>query len=331
MNTILYVLVSSPSDVYLEQAYISMHSLRYYMPNVHIVLLTDNATKRTFTGIRKDETKYADEIIAIDLDADKYNGQQRSRILKTSARKYVKGDFLYIDCDTIITKPLPLDDVEVIDADIAACWDTHSLFKDNPYRDMCIEHARLLGWNIESEKEYFNCGVMYVKDSPVAYKFYESWNKNWYEGLEKGVKMDQPSFALTNHQMNHVVKVMHDVWNCELKHGIRYLKDAYIVHYLCTNPSVFQTKQLFLLNEKDVLMEVKRTGCLSEDINRTIEDPFYGLADITHLFAGEDIYFFQTKSYTYLRSRFKKGRVSLQEKWLMLFKAIGDIKCKLFG
>ena len=329
MNTILYVLVSSPSDIYLEQAYISMHSLRYYMPNAYIVLLTDSATKRSFTGIRKEETKYADEIIAIDLDADKYNGQQRSRILKTSARKHIKGDFLFIDCDTIIAKPL--DDIKDIDADIAACWDTHSLFKDNPYRDMCIEHAKLIGWNVEDEKEYFNSGVIYVKDSPIAHKFYDLWNKNWFEGLEKEVKMDQPSFALTNHQMNHVVKVMPDVWNCELKHGIRYLKDAYVVHYLCTNTSQFQTKQLFLLNEKEVLQEVKRTGSISEDIQKTIEDPFYGLAEVTHVFAGEDIYFFHTKSYKYLRSRFKRGKNSKQEKWLMLFKAIGDFKKKLFG
>ena len=329
METIIvYVLTSSENDIYLEQAFVSMYSLKYYMPESHTILLTDKETEKTFAGLRKEEIKYADEIIAIDLDAEKYNGQQRSRILKTSVRKHVKGDFLFIDCDTIITKPLY--DIEGIDADIAACWDTHSLFEDNPYRDMCIEHAQLLGWNVENEKEYFNSGVIYVKDSPIAHQFYDLWNQNWLNGLEKGVKMDQPAFALTNFQMGHIIKTLPDIWNCELKHGIRYLKDAYIVHYLCTNPSVFQSKQLFILNEKDVLMEIKRTGCVPENIKKTIDDPFYGLAEITHVFAGEDIYFFHTDSYKYLRSRFKRGKKSMQDKWLMVFKSIGDFKNKLF-
>lgn len=324
----VYVLTSTENDIYLEQAYVSMCSLKHHMPNAHVVLLTDSATKKTFTGNRETEIRYADEIIVIDLDAGKFNGQQRSRILKTSVRKHVKGDFLFIDCDTIITKPL--NDIEGIDADIAACWDTHSLFKDNPYRDMCIEHAQILGWNVENEKEYFNSGVIYVKDSPTAHKFYGLWNQNWLNGLEKGVKMDQPAFALTNFQMGHIIKTLPDTWNCELKHGIRYLKDAYIVHYLCTNPSVFQSRQLFILNEKDVLMEIKRTGCIPEDVKKTIDDPFNGLADITHVFAGEDVYFFQSDSYKYLRSRFKRGKKSMQDKWLLLLKRIGNFKNKLF-
>lgn len=324
----VYVLTSTENDIYLEQAYVSMCSLKHHMPNAHVVLLTDSATKKTFTGNRETEIRYADEIIVIDLDAGKFNGQQRSRILKTSVRRYVKGDFLFIDCDTIITKPL--NDIEGIDADIAACWDTHSLFKDNPYRDMCIEHAQLLGWNVEDEKEYFNSGVIYVKDSPIAHQFYELWNQNWLDGLGKGVKMDQPAFALTNSQMGHIIKALPDTWNCELKHGIKFLKDAYIVHYLCTNPSVFQSKQLFILNEEDVLMEIKRTGCIPEDIKKTIDDPFYGLADITHVFAGEDVYFFHTNSYKYLRSRFKMGKTSIQDKWLLLFQFMGDLKNKIF-
>ena len=325
---IVYVLTSSPSDIYLEQAFVSMYSLKHHMPEAHIVMLTDSVTEKSFTGVRKTEIKYVDEMVVIDIDANKYNGQQRSRILKTSVRKHVKGDFLFIDCDTIITKPLY--DIEGIDADIAACWDTHSLFKDNPYRGMCIEHAQLLGWNVEDEKEYFNSGVIYVKDSPIARQFYELWNQNWLDGLEKGVKMDQPTLALTNFQMGHIIKTLPDIWNCELKHGIRYLKDAYIVHYLCTNPSTFQSKQLFILNEKDVLMEIKKTGCISEEIKETIKDPFYGLAETTHVFAGEDVYFFQSDSYKYLRSRFKRGRISIQDKWLLLFQSMGVLRNKIF-
>ena len=52
---IVYVLVSSNNDIYLEQAYVSMYSVKYYMPDAHITLLTDKLTEATFIGIRKKE------------------------------------------------------------------------------------------------------------------------------------------------------------------------------------------------------------------------------------------------------------------------------------
>ena len=125
---LLYVLVSSDNDFYLEQAYISMYSAKYHMPNAHITLLTDKATEATFTNNRKKEVEYADMIISVDLDTQKYNAHKRSRILKTSARQYVRGDYLYIDCDTVIVKPFP--DFSHFNAPLMACWDTHSAFKE---------------------------------------------------------------------------------------------------------------------------------------------------------------------------------------------------------
>ncbi len=306
MTQFVYVLTSTENDIYLEQAYVSMCSLKHYMPKAHIVLLTDTATQRTFIGVREKEIRFADKIIAIDLDAQKYNGQKRSRILKTSVRKHIKGDFLFIDCDTIITKPL--NDIEKIDAEIAACWDTHSLFKDNPYRDMCVEHAKLLGWNVEQEEEYFNSGVIYVKDTPLTQQFYDLWNKNWFEGETRGVNMDQPAFALTNFQMGHIVKVLPDIWNCELKHGIKFLKDTNIVHYLCTNASKGQDKQLFIMNEKSELLKIKETGEITPDIIETINDPFYGIARLTHCFAGDDVYYFMSYGHHFMRWRYPNGK-----------------------
>ena len=197
----VYVLVSSPQDIYLEQAFISMHSLRHYMPNVNITLLTDRLSAETFIGIRETETKYVDEMIVVDLDDKVFTPQQRSRQLKTSARNKIKGDFLFVDCDTIIVNPL--DNIDDIKSPIAACRDTHSCFADNPYRKMCLDHGRLLGWPIDEEYEYFNSGVIYVKDCPETYDFYQRWNMNLNMGYDNGVYMDQPSFAKTNYEMGH--------------------------------------------------------------------------------------------------------------------------------
>ncbi len=324
---IAYVLVSSRQDIYLEQAYISMHSLRYHMPEAHIVLLTDQLTADSLIDSRKTMIKYVDELIIEKLDNEKLNAHQRSRQLKTTLRNRVKGDFLYIDCDTVIEQPL--DSIDDFDASIAACRDTHSAFIDNPYRDMCIRHGHLLEWPIGDEIDYFNSGVIYVKDCPETHSFYKHWNENLISGYRKNVYMDQPSFAKTNYEMGHIVKHLPNEWNCQLKHGIKYLKDAFIVHYLCTNPSIFQNKQLFLLNDKEVLLGLKHTGETSKEIEEVIKDPFKGLAEVTHCFAGDDIYFFQAESYNYLRSHYSKKKESIQDRLLLLLRSIGMYKNRL--
>lgn len=75
---IVYMVVSSPKDIYLEQAYVSMCSLKRHNPEAHAIILTDELTAATFTGVRKLETKYADEIVAVKLP-ENLNGQRRSR------------------------------------------------------------------------------------------------------------------------------------------------------------------------------------------------------------------------------------------------------------
>lgn len=303
---IVYVVVSSPEDVYLEQAFVSMYSLKFHMPDAHIILLTDKLTSETLTGIRKKEVKYADEIIVRDLDGRVYNAQQRSRLLKTSIRNLIEGDYLYIDCDTVISRPL--NDIDCVSAEIAACYDSHCTFMDNPYREMNLQLGKRLEWPmIEQEIVFYNCGVLYVKDVPVTHEFYCHWNAYLIDGYKNSVYKDQPSFAKANYRMGHIVQKLDDEWNCELKHGIRYLKDAYIVHYLCTNASQCQNEQLFILNERSVLLEVKQTGLLNGQIMETIRDPFKGLAKLTYSFSGDDIYFFMTNEYQFVRKHFKSG------------------------
>lgn len=324
---IVYVVVSTPDDIYLEQAYVSMCSVRRWMPEAHIILLTDQLTADTFTGVREREIGLANEIVTVALDGKKWNAQQRSRQLKTSARQRVSGDFLFIDCDTIITRPL--DEIDNTVADIAACRDSHAALADNPYIDGIIYLGHQLGWAVEKERDYFNSGVIYCKDKPVSHEFYRRWNENLNSGYPKRVFKDQPSFAKANYEMGHVVQHLPDIWNCELRHGIRYLKDACIVHYLCTSPTHNKDHQLFILNEEETLLEVKRNGEINETIQAVFEDPFKGLAETTNCFAGEDVAFLQSRGFFFLRKHYRKGKRSFPENVLLLMENVSKIPGKL--
>lgn len=322
---LLYVIVSDERDIYLEQGHVSMFSAKMHMPECHVTILTDVKTRDTFKGIRKEETKYADEIVAIELDPN-LPAQKRSRLLKTNARNYVDGDFLFIDCDTIIVK-----DLSIIDNDtsiLSACWDSHSDFPHNPYRYDSIKDSKKLGVDISNEAVYFNSGVMLVKDNEFTRNFYRRWSENYLKGYQKGVYMDQPSLEVTNIELKYPIQKLEPEWNCELKHGIKYLKDAYIVHYLCTNPSRSNDQQLFLLNEKEVFLDIKKTAVIPPKIIEVIKDPFKGLADVTHCFAGKELDFFHTRTYSFFIKRFlNKDRNMAIERFFTLYSTLKS-KCE---
>lgn len=301
---IAYVLTSTPKDVYLEQAFVSMNSIKYYMPDAHITLVVDEKTSETFTSTRKKMSSFADEIVIVPLNKS-YSTKLRSRLLKTNLRNYIKGDYLFIDTDTVICHPMY--EVEKFKSEIAAVYDTHSIFEFNPYRDMCLEHGHKLNWSIETEKEYFNSGVIYVKDTPKTHDFFTLWQKNYLDSYSKGVSMDQPSFAKTNFEFDHIIRPLSGIWNCQFKHGVRFLKDAKIVHYFVTNVSKGGSPP-FLLNKREVFDTIKQEGIINETINEIIKDPFCGIADVTHLYSGDDLIFFRTMSYRRIYKLYKNNR-----------------------
>lgn len=298
---LLYVLVSSESDIYLEQAYISMMSARHQMPDVKITLVTDNQTDKTLVGNRKKILDLINEKIIKDLPFG-LSGQKRSRILKTSCRNLVNGDFLFIDCDTIVLKPL--DEIDFYPHELAACRDSHAFFTNNPYRKMCIDHCRSLGCNIENENEYFNSGVILARDTKIVHSFYEEWNKNWEFGVTKHVFMDQPSFARTNLEFNHLITKLDDVWNCQIIHGVKYIQDAKILHYLCTSPTKNGDSQIFILRDKSRFFEIKKTMNISPDIYKCFDNPFEGIEECVHILAGNNVKFCQSEIFIYFERNF---------------------------
>lgn len=325
---IAYVLVSNDDDIYLEQAYVSMYSARQHNPDAVITVVTDELTERTLVGRRREQMRYADNIIVVKTD-DTLNGQRRSRLLKTSLRSHVRGDFLYIDTDTIVVRPLH--DITRCTADIAYCHDSHCVdFGRNPYRPMNIAMGRAAGMPVDGEEHYFNSGVAWVRDTEAARRFYAAWHANLLRSQQRGVFMDQTSLNYTNSRLGHVIEPLADEWNVELKHGIRFLKDARIVHYLCTNRGVTGDEQFFIMNDYDVLNSIKQTAVIPDEVRATVSDPFRGLAAVTHCFAGRDVTFFQDEVFTFVRAEYDAPAVfALITRCIHLYKWLRRWKYRL--
>ena len=310
---LVYILVSTVKDCYLEQAFVSVSSARRHNPGAEIILLTDQATAKSLDSrgpIGKAFEALFTSVVVAPLDAS-LPAMLRSRLLKTGMRFYVEGDFLFIDADTVIARPL--DDIDAVEAPLAACRDLHSPFAMHPHRQATVNLCRKLRFDVSGAAEYFNSGVMLVKDTPGTHAFFEEWRDNYEHGYAAGVRPDQPSLAKTLASSAIKIALLPDEWNCEVQNGVRYLGDAYIIHYMVTNVGCGTQEQLYLLNRESALLAMRKAGGLTPEVQEVIDNPFHGYAPVTQVFAGEDLFLFRTRRYRWLRKHFRLNRWSFRE------------------
>ena len=253
---LVYVLTCSPEDDYIEQALMAVWSARYYNPDAHIVLLTDNLTNGLLRDNRGELLNYISEKIVIPFDDDK-NMHYRSRWLKTSVRNLIDGDFLFIDSDTIVT--CDLSHIEQIEADIAMVRDENIdvANEDIAAARPMIENCRTIGIDITKEKYYFNSGVMYVRDNDVARNLYVKWHGLWKEGVAKGINLDQPTFARANIECGHPVVLLDDKWNTIVQTQIEEVYIAYILHFWHSVSFLYSKRVLSYISNKGLTDFIK--------------------------------------------------------------------------
>ena len=99
---IVYVLVSQESDFYYEMLLLSLHSLRLYhsREDTEVVVVMDQDTHTRLQEMRATLLKEITPL-PVDVPSD-YSIKQRSRYLKTNLRELLRGDFLYLDTDTVL-------------------------------------------------------------------------------------------------------------------------------------------------------------------------------------------------------------------------------------
>jgi len=265
----LYVLTSSGEDDYYEQFLLSLTSLKMRMPDAFVSLLTDNKTANTLVGKRSECKKMTNELKIIAL-SEELSMAERSRWLKTTMREQIKGDFLFLDCDTVIADDLS--DLETFDVNIGMVLDHHTLMsnytgihkeRQKHYDEICRFES------IEKMNTYYNSGVMYCKDNEIVHDFFKKWHELWLYTRSKSLMVDQPALNQTNFLMNGVISEIPGIYNCMIgDHGIAYLHNAKILHYFGT----FR-QETFLLAKKSIFKDIKQTGTISDTMMQMLAEP----------------------------------------------------------
>ena len=263
---LVYVLTCAPEATYIEQALISIWSARYHNPDAHIVLLVDDLTNQLLVGKRAEVLEYITEKVVIPFEDVNATMMYRSRWIKTQVRQLVRGDFLFVDSDTIIQKSLV--DVDEFNCEVGAVLESHLLVKDyclGLYNSTKAETA-IVGVDLDAEQQYYSSGVILVRDTEQTYLLYTLWHQYWKEGIVRGLTIDQPSLAKANREIGHIIKQIPDTYNCILFTKPIFIRDSHILHIAAyQNPS-------FLFTNK-VLNYIRENGLGNEWLQNMILNP----------------------------------------------------------
>lgn len=282
----LYVLVSNESDCYFEQLILSITSLRIKVNNAFVSLLVDNKTATTFKGNREKIYTLIDEYKIVELP-DNMSNKERSRWLKTSMRQYIEGDFLFIDCDTVIADDLI--DITNLDIEIGAVlaghWYLETWAKNNKaIYEWRQKDDKKLGFvsSIQSNT-HFNSGVLFCRNTKNVYNFFDEWHKLWLICVSKKIYIDQPAFNQANYNYG-IVKELAGIWNYQVLQdgGMPYLANAKIIHYFGSGVE-FRKKEPYLFANLETFIEIKTKGELSSEIIKKLENPKNLFDDKTRL------------------------------------------------
>lgn len=246
----LYVLIANEKDQYAEMAATSMATLRATNKNAKIKVLTDCETDRLQTPAMRYLRNSADDIVVEKCDYD--TPLLRSRHLKLSCRNILKGDFVYLDLDTLISRDLS--EFVAHRSDFAAVQD-----RTGPTEQM-VEQAARKGWVVP--KQYFNSGVFGVHDTPAMHSVFEDAYALWLEASKDGFGWDQIPFNVAFHRSKEAqVEFLSQSYNAQIQIKSYAAIRPHIFHIFGSHTAEYNETVLRVITKK-----FKETGSLDEDM-----------------------------------------------------------------
>ena len=283
----VYVIVANKNDLYYKQAVVSITSLKSHNPKADITIIIDKQTEYYLKEKKYEIENLCNELISVPFE-ENCNAVYKSRFLKTTMRELVKGDFLYIDTDTVIASNLNVEELDKVE--LGAVLDQHGYVRDSYFTMLKTGFSeRFFYFNnylplLQQDDfykshlmdlPYYNGGLMWVKDTEKNHLFFKRWHKNWLENTIKGVVTDEPPLAKTNYEFKSHITEIPGNWNVQIRNGINFLENAKIIHLLATGVlsianHEFCKPDFFLsfnpYSETDVNNLVNVKSCFCKDI-----------------------------------------------------------------
>ena len=177
-----YVIACDRWDDYGAMLCVSAATLRRQHADVEIVVVSDRTSLSQIGTSRTTLEHYADRIV--DVDGVQGTSRERSRVLKTTLRRHLKGRFVFLDLDTVVLRKL--DQLLEYKGPFTIALDYETGAVDERDREI---YQRLDSAHYPARA--YNSGVMSVDDSPLVRALFDEWHRRWLLGRDAGKLEDQ--------------------------------------------------------------------------------------------------------------------------------------------
>lgn len=243
----VYVLTGD-KKLYRDITLISALFLRRIHPNAEIILLTDklseqmimkNPAASVFSDVISHKTPYA-------------NPHYASRFLRCSMRRIIKGDFLYLDSDTLPRKNLA--DIWGVEGSVAAVLN-HNTGIFDASQEPEDGALKQFGWKL-FEDRYLNAGVQFWRDTDETAELSAQWFSNWLMFSENKTHHDQIAFNAAMYSAKNLT-LLGAEYNLQIKtcSDARLTETAKLWHYYMSDAG----KPIMLISSYTELLEKEQT------------------------------------------------------------------------
>jgi hypothetical protein len=218
-------------DIHAATTLISALSLRRQHPQGRILLAADEESVGNLERHQHPLLKKVDDVLAVPVPSG--CPSLRNRHVKTRLPKLVRGDFLYLDGDTVILQPLG--EIFQARAPFAAV--------PNHNNDGTIERAFEYelqtfiteGWKVR-QSPYVNGGVLFFRDCSEASDLSDLWHRKWLVASRRGKHFDQPALNSALYDSGIVCELLPHRFNAQVQVRPRTALRANLWHIYASLP-----------------------------------------------------------------------------------------------
>jgi len=226
MLQVCFVIVTSGWDRHSQMAWVSASSVRRQEPDARIVVVVEGTKPGAEDEVARRFREVADVVLPKSIAAP--TAVAKSRLHKILLRQYVKGDFLYLDSDTLAVAPF----AEVTDCrgDVGAVSDFNFEISRGWFPPEMEQPFRSLGWDYPLPYQ-MNAGVIFMRDTPAAHACAQEWLARFQMPTNSPHVWDQATFnsAVFATKVPHAV-LPHGYNAMVVKRNYRF-RTARILHF----------------------------------------------------------------------------------------------------
>ena len=307
---IVYALIASEHDTFIEEIWVSVYSLRLYDKDREVRVCCDASTAERIKLFPRLMAMLTEVIII--PTPDSYDAKHRSRHVKTLIREYVKGPFLYIDTDTVICGTLEY--IDNLKYDIAGVPEGNISFSKNLFRAGILSRIKnTFGIDASKHPHWINGGVIYAADNDFTHKFYRHWHENWeWSSRNKSMSQDMPALLKAEMDMNFVMDELPGYYNAQPFMSMQYYGEARIIHYVHTYFPKDQSFCPFL--DKSIYQDIHEAGDITPEIAETIQHAKSAISAPSIIVGEKTVNFMTSQAASIFETIYMEGGAA---SWLM--------------